>query len=114
MTIRSRLRSKDVAATASRYLSRVHLAVASVPSWNNWAKIPFDTQIVQDGPADIWSAVNKRWTPVVAGYYRITVRVRTGSAGPTVAGVGKNGAVVQATGADAGGSVQRAHELPEH
>lgn len=86
----------------------MYLAAAVNTTAAGWQKIPVDT--VAFDTASIADTTNKRITPKRAGYYHITVRVKTATSATLVPGVYINGSIAAVVGSDAplyatGGSV---------
>lgn len=79
-----------------------YLATAASSTSAGWQKVPLDTVSFDTG--SYWDATNKRFLPTVAGYYQVTVRVRRGSTGNLVAGIGRNGTQMIGLGPDGGTS----------
>ena len=76
----------------------VYLTTAANSAANTSAKVPYDTVTVDTN--SIWDSTNKRVTPKRAGYYMVSMRCRTATAGGLVALIYKNGSQTTAVGTD--------------
>jgi hypothetical protein len=78
----------------------VFLNTAANTTTAGWQKVPLDTVFFDT--AGLWDSVNKRIKPRKAGYYLVSGRARTNTAGALATAVGLNGAQYQGIGVDPG------------
>lgn len=83
---------------ATKGVARAYLGSAANTTTVGWQKIPINT--VQYDTYGIWSAGNTRFIPNQAGYYMVTVRIRTVSNGVIAVAIGKNGVQSQGVSGD--------------
>lgn len=82
-----------------QHVFSAYLNTATNSTSAGWQKVPVDTVEVDTG--GFWDSTNKRYLPLIAGWYAVVCRTRFTTAGDTAAGVGKNGSIFRAVGADA-------------
>lgn len=86
------------APTVSLDKARVYLNTATDTTSAGWQKIPLDA--VDFDTNSLWDVANKRIVPKKAGYYQVTVRMRTNTAGSSVVSVALNGSGKVGVGSD--------------
>lgn len=75
-----------------------YLNTAANTTAAGWQKVPIDTMAFDTN--SLWDNTNKRVIPKKAGYYLVSLRVRTASAAALTTAVGFNGTQVQGVGPD--------------